>query len=39
MAYLFELPGGPEGCKFVYETPVLILQVPVEYELADIPLP
>jgi hypothetical protein len=39
VAYLFDLPNGPEGCKFVYKTPALILQLPVEYELKDIELP
>jgi hypothetical protein len=39
VAYLFDLDQGPEGCKFVYKTPALILQVPVEYELKDIELP
>jgi len=39
VAYLFDLPDGPEGCKFVYKTPALVLQLPVEYELKDIELP
>ncbi|MCA9122032.1 MAG: hypothetical protein H6822_12160 [Planctomycetaceae bacterium] len=39
IAYLFDLPDGPEGCTFVYKTPALILQLPVEYELKDIELP
>ncbi|MBC8355826.1 MAG: hypothetical protein H8E66_27940 [Planctomycetes bacterium] len=39
VAYLFDLPNGPEGCKFVYKTPALVLQLPVEYELKDIELP
>ncbi|MBP85290.1 MAG: hypothetical protein CMJ64_01010 [Planctomycetaceae bacterium] len=39
VAYLFDLSDGAEGCKFVYKTPALILQVPVEYELKDIELP
>jgi hypothetical protein len=38
-AYIFDLPDGPEGCRFVYETPALILHVPVSYELTGIPLP
>ena len=38
-AYIFELPSGPEGCRFVYETPAMILHVPVEYELKEIALP
>lgn len=39
VAYLFDLPGGPDGYKFVYKTPALVLQLPVEYELKDIELP
>ncbi len=39
VAYLFDLPDGPAGCKFVYKTPALVLQLPVEYELKDIELP
>ena len=39
VAYLFDFPDGPEGCKFVYKTPALVLQIPVEYELKDVPLP
>ena len=39
VAYLYVLPEGPEGCKFVYKTPASILQLPVEYELNDIDLP
>ena len=39
VAYLFDLPEGPGGCKFVYKTPALVLQLPVEYELKDIELP
>jgi hypothetical protein len=36
---LFDLPKGPQGCKFVYQTPATLLQLPVEYELKDIQLP
>lgn len=36
---LFDLPQGPRGCRFVYQTPATLLQLPVEYELKDIPLP
>lgn len=39
IAYLFELPNGPDGLSFVYHTPTAIFEVPVEYELHDIPLP
>jgi len=36
---LFDLPKGPQGCKFIYQTPASLLQLPVEYELKDIELP
>lgn len=36
---LFELPAGPESCRFVYQTPASLLQLPVDYELQDIALP
>lgn len=36
---LFDLPEGPRGCKFVYQTPATLLHLPVEYELKDIELP
>ena len=39
MAYLFDLENAPEGWTFVYETPATLLNIPVEYELRDIPLP
>lgn len=39
IAYLFDLPNKGEGCKFVYKTPALLLEVPVEYEIKDIELP
>jgi hypothetical protein len=39
VAYLFGLAKGLEGCKFVYQTPALLINMPVEYELKDIPLP
>jgi hypothetical protein len=38
-AYLFPLDGDPAGYRLVYRTPVAILNVPVEYELKNIPLP
>lgn len=38
-AYLFAREEGLKGCKLVYETPVLIMKMPVEYELKDIELP
>jgi hypothetical protein len=39
VAYLSDRPGGLADCTFVYKTPTLLLQVPVEFELCDIPLP
>lgn len=36
---LFDLPNGPKGHKFVYQTPATLLQLPVDYELKDIELP
>ncbi|HEU0067833.1 MAG TPA: hypothetical protein VFQ26_01050, partial [Nitrospiraceae bacterium] len=39
VAFLFDLPDGAKGCKFVYKTPALLLQLPVEFELKDIDLP
>lgn len=38
-AYLFDLEDGLKGCKFVYQTPAKIVQMPVDFELKDIPLP
>jgi hypothetical protein len=39
VAYQFQLSEGLEGCRFVYKSPAMILELPVEYELKDIPLP
>ena len=39
MAYLFELPKGPAGMTFVYQTPTTVFELPVEYELRDLELP
>jgi hypothetical protein len=39
VAYLFDREEGLKGCKLVYKTPVLIVKMPVEYELKDIELP
>jgi hypothetical protein len=40
-AYFFELPEGTEigDYTWVYRTPAAIVELPVEYELNDIPLP
>jgi len=39
IAYLFDPPDGITGQTFLYETPTMILSVPVEYELKDLDLP
>ncbi|MGE0534295.1 MAG: hypothetical protein AB7O68_04925 [Pirellulales bacterium] len=39
IAYLFEVPDGLAGMKFVYETPTVFLKLPVEFELGDLELP
>ncbi len=39
IAYYFDRDEGLEGCRFRYETPALIIQLPVKYELKDIKLP
>jgi hypothetical protein len=39
IAYMSDRDGGLAGCKFVYKTPALLIQLPVAFELKDIPLP
>ncbi len=39
VALLFDVKGGLEGCQFVYKTPALILNLPVDYQLKGIDLP
>jgi hypothetical protein len=39
VAYLFDLPNGPDGLTFVYKTPAMLNSVPLDYELKDLPLP
>jgi hypothetical protein len=39
IAYLFEMPEGLTGAKFIYTTPTVFLNVPVEFELSDLELP
>lgn len=39
IAYLFDREEGLTGCRFRYETPALIIQMPVKYELKNIELP
>ena len=38
-AFAFDLLDGPQGLSFVYETPAVILRMPVSFELKDIDLP
>jgi hypothetical protein len=38
VAYLFDV-ADLAGAKFVYRTPTVIIQLPLEYRLADLPLP
>ena len=37
--YFFDLPSGPEKLSFVYRTPVVIMELPVDYEFRDLQLP
>lgn len=37
--YLFDLEKGVDKLSFVYETPLAILPLPVDYEFRDLPLP
>lgn len=39
VVYLSDRAGGLADCTFVYRTPTMLLRVPVEFELRDIPLP
>jgi hypothetical protein len=39
MAYLFGLDEKLTGYTFVYKTPAVFVELPVEYEIKDIPLP
>lgn len=39
VAYFFDLEEGIKGHTFVYKTPSVIMSLPVEYELKDLPLP
>lgn len=36
--FLFELPNGPQGCKFVYVTPTSIRNVQIKFDFRDIEL-
>jgi len=37
--YFFDLPAAPDNMTFVYRTPLMVLEIPVEYELLNLPLP
>jgi hypothetical protein len=37
--YFFDLKDGPKGLAFVYRTPIVVLELPVEYEFRDLRLP
>lgn len=39
IAYLFDMSKGLAGVKFIYSTPTVFLNVPVEFELSDLELP
>lgn len=39
VAYLSDRQDGLAGCTFVYKTPAVLMEVPVEFELKEIPLP
>ena len=39
VAYKFDLPSGPDKLKFVYKTPAMLNNMPLEYEFKDLPLP
>ncbi len=39
ISFSFDRPEGLDGCRFVYRTPVVIVAVPIEYQLQEIPLP
>ena len=37
--YFFDLPANPDKLEFVYRTPITILEMTIEYEFHDLPLP
>ena len=39
LMYLFPLEKKPTRHRFVYETPALMMRLPVKFEIKDIPLP
>lgn len=38
-AYLFDLENGPDGCRFVYETPGAVVRKSFQFQFEDIDLP
>jgi hypothetical protein len=39
LSYLFDIQGDLDGYKFIYESPALILSLPVQFEIKKIDLP
>lgn len=39
IAYLFALEGTPDKYSYVYRTPAMMIQMPVKFQLNNIPLP
>jgi len=39
ITYLFDLEQGPDKLSFVYETPLSILPLPVDYEFRNLEIP
>ena len=39
LAYFFETPENISQCTWVYRTPTAIVNLPVKYELKDVPWP
>jgi hypothetical protein len=37
--YYFDLKDSPQKLTFVYRTPIVVLEIPLEYEFRDLPLP
>lgn len=37
--YYFDLKQGPQKLTFVYRTPIVVLEIPLDYEFRDLPLP
>ena len=39
LLYNYDLPNGPDGLTLIYNTPSLIMNLPVAFEIKDIELP